>query len=307
MHAYRKQAASCPPKAILVFVLLAGSCLAGLCACQHQMANGGATVPARAATIQNKGSDTMVNLALAWAEAYAKARPDVHIAVTGGGSGTGIAALINRTVDLANASRRIKDEERAEAEANGVVPVEHTVAGDAIAVLVHPSNPIGGLTIPELSAVFSGKITNWSELGGEDRPIVLVSRESNSGTHVFFLETIVRQGKSGDKTLFSPDTLLMPSSEGISAEVRQNPNAIGYDGLGYVTPDQKVLGVARAAGKPYVLPTVASAQDGSYPIARGLYMYTVGEPQGEVRAYLDWIMGPAGQTIVKELGFVPLQ
>ena len=307
MQAYRKQAALCLPKAILMLALLAGPCLAGLCACKRQTGNGSATRPGRSATIQNKGSDTMVNLALAWAEAYAKARPEVHIAVTGGGSGTGIAALVNRTVDLANASRRIKDEERAQAKRNGVDPVEHTVAGDAIAVLVHSSNPISELTIPELSAVFSGKITNWRELGGEDRPIVLVSRESNSGTHVFFLETIVRQGKAGDKTLFSPDTLLMPSSEGISTEVRHNPNAIGYDGLGYVTRDQKVLGVARASGKPYVLPTVASAQDGSYPIARGLYMYSMGEPEGDIRDYLDWIMGPAGQTIVKELGFVPLR
>jgi len=248
----------------------------------------------------------MVNLALAWAEAYAALQPQVHIAVTGGGSGTGIAALVNRTVDLANASRRIKDEERAEAQKNGIDPVEHIVAGDAIAVVVHPSNSINGLTIPQLSDIFSGKIHNWSELGGENRPIVLVSRESNSGTHVFFLETVVRQGKSSDKTLFSPETLLMPSSEGISNEVRQNPNAIGYDGLGYITSDQKVLAVARGEGQPYVLPSVQTVQDGSYPIARSLYMYSASQPQGALRAYLDWIEGPHGQTIVQELGFVPL-
>jgi phosphate transport system substrate-binding protein len=181
------------------------------------------------------------------------------------------------------------------------------VAGDAIAIVVHPSNPVDGLTIPQLSATFSGKITNWREVGGEDRPIVLVSRESNSGTHVYFLEEVVRQGIKDDKTLFSPDTLLMPSSEGISTEVRQNPNAIGYDGLGYVTPDQKVVGVSRAEGEAYVLPSVETVRDGSYPIVRSLYIYTNGEPTGAILAYLNWIKGPEGQAIVQQLGFVPLQ
>jgi phosphate transport system substrate-binding protein len=263
--------------------------------------------PETATSIQNKGSDTLVNVALAWAEAYGKLHPEVQIAVTGGGSGTGIAALINATVDMANASRRIKDEERAQAEANGVVPVEHTVAGDAIAIVVHPSNPVDGLSIPQLSAIFSGQVTNWLEVGGEDRPIVLLSRESNSGTHVYFLEQVVRQGDKQARTLFSPDTLLMPSSEGISTEIRQNPNAIGYDGLGYVTHDQKVVAVAAVEGGDYIEPTVETVKDGSYPIARGLYIYTAGEPEGAVRVYLDWILGPDGQGIVKELGFVPLQ
>jgi len=287
--------------------ILALTMLIGLAACGAQTGQEATAVPGAQTAIQNKGSDTMVNLALAWAEAYGQIHPEVEVAVTGGGSGTGIAALINGTVDMANASRAIKDEERAQAEANGIEPVEHVVALDAIAVVVHPSNPVDGLTIPELAAIFSGKITNWREVGGEDRPIVLLSRESNSGTHVFFLEEVVRQGRTDDKTLFSPDTLLMPSSEGISAEVRQNPNAIGYDGLGYVTPDQKVLAVAPAEGQPYVLPAVDTVKDGSYPIARDLYVYTIGQPQGAILAYLDWIMGPEGQAIVKKLGFVPLQ
>jgi phosphate transport system substrate-binding protein len=287
--------------------ILALTMLIGLATCGAQSGQAGTAVPGAQTDIQNKGSDTMVNLALAWAEAYGQIHPEVQIAVTGGGSGTGIAALINGTVDMANASRAIKDEERAQAEANGIEPVEHVVALDAIAVVVHPSNPVNRLTIPELAAIFSGKITNWQEVGGEDRPIVLLSRESNSGTHVFFLEEVVRQGRTDDKTLFSPDTLLMPSSEGISAEVRHNPNAIGYDGLGYVTPDQKVLAVAPAEGQPYVLPAVDTVKDGSYPIARDLYIYTIGQPQGAILAYLDWIMGPEGQAIVKKLGFVPLQ
>ncbi len=285
--------------------LLAWILLAGLVACGAAPQVG--DVGTGGNSIQNKGSDTMVNLALAWAQTYGQLRTDVQVAVTGGGSGTGIAALINGTVDMANASRQIKTEERQKALDNGIEPVEHVVAGDAIAIVVHPSNPVDGLTIPQLSDIYSGKLTNWRQVGGEERPIVLLSRESNSGTHVFFLEHVVRQGREDDDTLFSPDTLLMPSSEGISAEVRQNPNAIGYDGLGYVTPDQKVVAVATEAGASYVLPTVETARDGSYPIARLLYIYTSGQPEGAVQDYLAWILGSEGQAIVRELGFVPLQ
>ena len=256
-------------------------------------------------TIENKGSDTLVNLALAWAEAYIELRPEVRISVTGGGSGTGIAAMINGTVNIANASRAMKPEEIAAAEANGITPVEFVVARDAIAVVVHPSNLVDRLTLPQISDIYTGKITNWSQMGGEDRPIVLLSRESNSGTYVYFLENVIRLGDKESDLLFSPDTLLMPSSEGISAEVRQNPNAIGYDGLGYVTPDQKVVAVARDANGPYVLPSVDTVNDGSYPISRPLYMYTAGEPTGEIRVYLDWILSE-GQALVAELGFVPL-
>jgi phosphate transport system substrate-binding protein len=256
--------------------------------------------------IENKGSDTIVNLALAWAEAYAQVQPEVRISITGGGSGTGIAAMINGTVDIANASRQMKPEEVAEARANGIEPVEHIVAGDAIAVVVHPSNPVNGLSVAQLSAIFTGQIANWRQVGGEDRPIVLLSRESNSGTYVYFLERVLREGIKEDERLFSTDTLLMPSSEGISNEIRQNPNAIGYDGLGYVTPDQKTLCVVDEPGDPCVLPSVETVQNGTYPIARPLFMYTAGEPTGAIREYLDWILGPEGQALVKELGFVPL-
>jgi phosphate transport system substrate-binding protein len=266
-----------------------------------------ATDSATGAAIENVGSDTMVNLALAWAEAYTGQHPQIQLSVTGGGSGTGIAALINGTVDVANASRRIKAEEITSAEANGVTPVERVVARDAIAIVVHPSNPVDQLTIGQLSAMYRGELTDWRQVGGEDRPVVLLSRESNSGTHVYFLEQVVRQGVKKDKSLFSPNTLLLPSSEGISAEVRQNPNAIGYDGLGYVTPDQKVIAVARDASEPYVLPTIETVNDGTYPIARDLYMYTAGEPAGAIATYLDWILSNEAQTIVRELGFVPLK
>ena len=256
-------------------------------------------------TIVNKGSDTIVNLALAWAEAYHQVEPEVSISVTGGGSGTGIAALINGTLDLANASRQIKPEERKQAEANGIIPVEFVVARDAIAIIVNPNNPVEQLTIGQLSDIYSGKIINWSQVGGEDRPIVKLSRETNSGTHVYFLEIVLRRGDSEDKTLFSPDTLLLPSSEGITAEVRDNPNAIGYDGLGYVTPDVKVIAVAADQSGPFVLPSGDTVNNGQYPIARDLYMYSADQPTGRVLDYLNWILGPEAQRIVSELGFVP--
>ena len=252
------------------------------------------------------GSDTLVNLALAWAEAYAAEHPSTRISVTGGGTGTGIAALINGTVDIANASREMKTEEVARAEANGIEPTEFVVARDAIAVVVNPVNPVSQLTLQQISDIFTGKLTNWQQVGGEDRPIVLLSRESNSGTYVYFLENVLGMGRSDGEELFSPDTLLMPSSEGISVEVRQNPNAIGYDGLGYVTSDQKVIAVAADASGEFRLPTIDKVNDGSYPISRALFMYTAGEPTGGVRSYLDWILS-AGQQQVAELGFVPLE
>jgi phosphate transport system substrate-binding protein len=294
----------------LAIRVMAGLLLAGLvcpiAACTPDKSTLSDDAPKDAQTVENKGSDTLVNLALAWAETYMQADPEVRISVTGGGSGTGIAAMINGTVDIANASRAMKPEEIAAAQANGIEPKEFVVARDAIAVVVHPSNPVDRLTLQQVSDIYTGGITNWSQVGGDDRPIVLLSRESNSGTYVYFLENVIRLGDTDSDLLFSPETLLMPSSEGISSEVRQNPNAIGYDGLGYVTPEQKMLAVAREAGAPYVLPSVDTVNDGSYPISRPLYMYTAGELTGDGKAYLDWILNE-GQAIVPVLGFVPLR
>jgi phosphate transport system substrate-binding protein len=257
-------------------------------------------------TIENKGSDTMVNLALAWAEEYQRLNPNISISVTGGGSGTGIAALINGTVDIANASRSIKPEEIELIRTNNVEPIEFVVARDAIAGIINLHNPIETLTLQQISDIFSGKYNNWLELGGEDRPIVRLSRETNSGTHVYFLEEVLRLGESDNDTLFSADTLLLPSSEGITAEVRDNPNAIGYDGLGYVTPEVKVVAVSTVAGMEFVIPSAETVNNGSYPIARDLYMYTSGQPSEVEESYLEWIMSPGAQAIVKELGFVPI-
>jgi len=288
-------------KHIIVIFLLASFVLTSC----GPASSAGAASDSQATYIENKGSDTIVNLALAWAERYQGDHPDVRISVTGGGSGTGIASLINGTVDIANASRQIKEEEVDEAKSNGIEPVEHIIARDAIAVIVNPENPVNELTLQQISDIYSGKITNWSEVGGEDRPIVRLSRETNSGTHVYFLETVLRLGSKEDKTLFSMDTLLLPSSEGIIAEVRQNPNAIGYDGLGYVPKDLKMIAIAKEAGGAYVLPSIETVNDKTYAIARDLYMYTNGEATGVVKEYLDWILSPEAQQIVEDLGFVP--
>jgi len=257
--------------------------------------------------IENKGSDTIVNLALAWAEAYQDLHPNIRVSVTGGGSGTGISALINGTTDVANASRQIKPEEINAIHASGSDPIEYKIARDAIAIIVHRDNPIDSLTLQQISDIYSGNINNWSELGGEKRPIVRLSRETNSGTHVYFLEKVLRLGDKSNHTLFSQDTLLLPSSEVISAEIRDNPNAIGYDGLGYVTEDMKVIAVAEDRDKKPVLPSIETVNNHTYPVSRNLYMYTAGEPPFFVKEYLDWIQSPEAQSIVIELGFVPLE
>jgi phosphate transport system substrate-binding protein len=259
------------------------------------------------AYIQNKGSDTIVNLALAWAEQYQIMHSEIRISVTGGGSGTGIGSLLNGTVDIANASRQISEEEIAQAGTRGIEAVEHVIARDAIAVIIHPENPVNQLTLEQVSAIFRGEYTNWQELGGEDRPIVKVSRETNSGTHVYFLEEVIRLGNEDNHEIFAAETLLLPSSEGIISEVSDNPNAIGYDGLGYVTEHVKVVAIAKTTGEDYVMPSADSVNSGLYPISRDLYMYTRKDPSEAVQAYLEWILSPEAQKIVTELGFVPVK
>ena len=293
-------------KRLFLTLVLSLLCIT-LTACQPSNSPGGEPAnPQPQTTIENKGSDTIVNLALAWAEAYQSVDPRVSISITGGGSGTGIAALINNTAQLANASRAIKEEERQAALANGIDPYEIVIARDAIAIIVNHANPVEQLTLQQLSDIYAGKIDNWREVGGDDRPIVRLSRETNSGTHVYFLETVLRLGDSKSKLLFDPRTLLLPSSEGITTEVRDNPNAIGYDGLGYVTHEVKVLRIASDPAGPYVLPSALSVNEGTYPISRDLYMYSNGAPQGLLKTYVDWILSPTAQEIVLDLGFVPV-
>jgi phosphate transport system substrate-binding protein len=290
------------------FGLLLVACLICLPACRQPANTQPINVPDNSPStyIENKGSDTLVNLALAWAEEYQKRHPEIQISVTGGGSGTGFASLINGTIDIANASRDIKQEEIDSALASGFTPVEHIVANDAIAVIVNPNNPIDNLTLVQVSGIFKGEITNWNEVGGEDRPIVKLSRETNSGTHIYFLETVIRLGNQNDKNIFSADTLLLPSSEGVIAEVRDNPNAIGYDGLGYVTDHVKMVALAPTETDAYILPSAATVTNGTYPIARHLFMFTRGDAEGPQKEYLDWILSEDAQAIVTELGFVPI-
>jgi len=288
---------------IIFFILLIFT------ACGSRNPQNNAQPPAASAQtyIENKGSDTLVNLALAWAEKYQNDHPEVQISVTGGGSGTGFAALINGSIDVANASRGIKPEEIEEAKKNGFEPVEIIVANDAIAVIVNPENPISELTLEQVSRIYKGELTNWKELGGEDRPIVRLSRETNSGTHVYFLETVIRLGSSEDKAIFSADTLLLPSSEGIIAEVSDNPNAIGYDGLGYIVDSVKVLAIGEDPDGPYFLPSVKTVKKHQYLISRDLFMDINGAPQGNLKDYIDWILQPEAQAIVTALGFIPIQ
>ncbi len=257
--------------------------------------------------IQNRGSDTLLNVAQAWAEAYAAVNPDVAVAVTGGGSGTGISAMINGNVDIANASRKMREAEIAAARENGVEPVEFIVGYDALAVYLHEDNPIENLSLARLKAIYGegGPVTRWSDLGvavpgcGSDE-IVLVSRQNNSGTYVYFKETVL-----GDDTEYKLGSRDMHGSKDVVDLVENTPCAIGYSGLAYATEHVGTPCVAVEEGGICVEPTVATAVDGSYPIARPLMMYTAGEPQGAVKDYMDWILSDEGQCVIVERGYAP--
>lgn len=259
--------------------------------------------------VQNKGSDTMVNLAQAWAENYRRVRPEVGIAVSGGGSGTGIAALINGTVDLANASRDIKAEEQESIrKANGKAAVEHVVAFDAVVFYVHAANPLTGLTLEQIACIYGegGACESWSQLdvevpGCAGQTIIRVSRQSNSGTYEFVRDHVL--GKERDFKLGSRD---MQGSKDVVDLVAHTPCAIGYSGIGYATADVKAICVSAKTGEPCVTPTVEAARSKVYPLARPLYMYTLGEATGSVQEYLAWIHSADGQRIVGENGFVPI-
>jgi phosphate transport system substrate-binding protein len=283
-------------KNYLVFVLFMCLALAMAAGC------GG-----RKRAVQIKGSDTMVNLAQAWTEEFMKENPDISIAVTGGGSGTGIAALINKSTDITQSSREMEKKEIEQAEKNGIEPKTIHVANDGITVVVHPSNPVSKLSIRQLSDIFSGKITNWREIGGPDKKMVILSRDRNSGTHIFFLEHVVKLGLKKSKSEFAPGVLMMPSSQAIVEEVTANPSAIGYIGLGYLSSKEKALAIAGYGGSIYVKPSIQTVLSGQYPIARSLYFYTNGEPIGNIKAFIDFVLSSKGQQIVKKMDFVPIK
>lgn len=258
-------------------------------------------------SIQVKGSDTMVNLAQGWAEDFSKKNPGVNAAVTGGGSGTGIAALIAGTADIAISSRTMKEKEINKAKENGIDPYEIKAALDGLAVVVHPSNSVSQLTIEQLSDIFTGKIKNWNEVGGVNLPIVILSREVNSGTHVYFKEHVLRKGNEKSAEEFSPAALLMPSSQAIADEIAQNANAVGYYGMGYISSKQKVIAVAKDKNSPYIKPILENVQNNSYPISRPLLIYTKGQPQGIIKVFLDFVLSKEGQEIVRKTDFVPIK
>jgi phosphate transport system substrate-binding protein len=269
-----------------------------------------ATLTVQARTlIQNKGSDTLVNVAQAWAEAYPEVNPEVAVAVSGGGSGTGIAAMINGTVDIANASRTMKEKEIKSAEANGQHPVEHVVGFDALAVFINNNNPITTLSIEQLRDIYGRdpKFTKWSDLGVkvpgcDSDEIVVASRQNNSGTYAYFKETVL-----GEKGKYRTGTLDMHGSKEVVDLVENTACAIGYSGLAYATEHVKKVCIATETGGPCIEPTVATASDHSYPIARPLFMYTNGEPKGEIKEYLDWILSDAGQCILLKKGYAPVR
>ncbi|MGK0480061.1 MAG: phosphate transport system substrate-binding protein [Planctomycetota bacterium] len=286
-------------KPTLLLTALASLTVLGLTAC------GGSAN--RAGLIQNKGSDTLVNVAQAWAEEYAKVNPAVSVAVSGGGSGVGISAMINGTTDIANASRAMKDKEIDLAKGNGIDPKEHIVGFDALAVYVNKENPIESISLEQLADIYGefGKTTKWSQLGitmpdEKSDEIIRVSRQNNSGTYAYFRNTVL--GKSGNYKLGSLD---LHGSKDVVENVEITVGAIGYSGLAYATDHVKLVPVIRDGGEP-VAPSTASAVDGSYPIARPLFMYTAGEPKGEVKAYMDWILSPVGQKIIVAKGYAPV-
>ena len=257
--------------------------------------------------IQVKGSDTMVNLGQAWSEDFMKDNPTISIAVTGGGSGVGIAAIIAGTTDIAECSRNMEPKEIEEANQRGVYPKEIHVANDGITLVVNPANPVSKLTRQQLSDIYTGKIKNWKEVGGQDEKIVALSRDRNSGTHVFFLEHVVKLGDAKNANEFAATVLMMPSSQAIVDEVVANPSAIGYVGLGYLTNKEKALAVAKDRTASYVLPSVATVTNGRYPISRSLLFYTNGEPSGEVKSFVDYVLSPEGQKVVLKMDFVPVK
>ena len=276
---------------------------------ESSLSNGSSTKEEKV-TIQNAGSDTMVNLAQAWAESYASLEQKISVEVSGGGSGTGIAALINGTVDIANCSRSMKPSEIEKAVQNtGKEPKEFIVGFDALAVYVHKENPLEKISLQQLADIYGeqGQMTTWSKLdiqyaACKSDEIIRVSRQSNSGTYVYFREAIL--GKTGDFKLGSRD---LHGSKDVVELVANTPCAIGYSGMGYATDHVKMLKVSKKDGEQAAGPSVENTLNGTYPIARPLYIYSLGEPSGDVKKYLDWILSETGQSIVSKSGYVPVE
>ena len=251
-----------------------------------------------------KGSDTMVHLASSWAETFMMQNPDIEVSVTGGGSGTGIAALLNGTTDICAASRKIKDKELQLALEKNIHPHEIAVAKDGIAVVVHPNNPVKELTLEQLSKIFTNKSLRWSDVGGPDEEILVLSRESSSGTYVFFQEMVLKRQD------YMQDAKLMPATSAIIQSVSTDKSAIGYVGLGYglaAKDNVKILAVKADDNSHAVMPSDETVKSGQYAIARPLFLYLNGEPKGTVKQFIDFCLSPEGQAVVKDTGYVAIQ
>lgn len=254
-----------------------------------------------AKVVQLKGSDTILNVSQSIAESYMQKNPKSRIAVTGGGSGVGISALINGTTDIGMASRNIKEKELKLAESKGVKIKEIVLGHDGITIILNKNNKINNLTHEQLAKVFRGEITNWKELGGEDAKIVVLSRDTSSGTHEFFKEHIIRENNSKPSAEYGKNTLYMPSNEAIKQEVKSNINAIGYIGMGYYDDSVKDITVDS------IEPSVANVMDKKYPIAREVYWYINDNGNADVNSLVEFSLSKEGQDIVKSEGFVPVK
>ncbi|MGI5819237.1 MAG: phosphate ABC transporter substrate-binding protein [Armatimonadota bacterium] len=265
---------------------------------------------AEAGTIEIIGSTTSLPVATAWAHAFHEKNPSVEINVSGGGSGNGIKAVIDGTTDIGNSSREIKESEIELAQRNNVNPVEHIIAYDGLAPIVHPDNPAGALSVQQLSEIYSGEVTKWSEVGvtgmANDN-IVVVSRDSASGTYESWKELVIQMRGADEDRDYAPAALKKNSNRDVRQTVADTPSAIGYIGLGYVDDSVKVVPVIPLEGGEAILATSENVQNGSFPVARALYMYTNGEPTGIVADFLEWGKGAEGQALVAEEGFVPIE
>jgi phosphate transport system substrate-binding protein len=260
----------------------------------------GSNISAAAAqSITLKGSDTMLQLGQGWAAAYMKAKPGKTVTVTGGGSSTGIAALINGSTDVANASRIMKGSEVDKAKARGFVPFEVPVARDGLAIIVNPRNPLKSISMDQLKGIYSGSVKNWNQIGGPNQAIVTIGRDSSSGTYGFFQDTVLKSGP------YRADMQTTPSTNAIGQTVAQDAGAIGYVGVAYAKAfgDRvKVLAVSRGSG-PAVEPTEDNVRNGKYPLWRYLYMYTRGKPSGAAKEFIDWVRSSGGQQVVEQVGY----
>lgn len=301
------------PKTYFLFLTFSMSLILGsLNGCGQKKETAPAPAPAggNSDTITVKGSDTMVVLGQRWAETYMKEMPGISIQVTGGGSGTGIAALLNGTTNIANLSRAAKKEEIEKAKGQGRELKEIPVAFDGLAVIVNHANTVPELTIQQLMGIYTGHFNNWKEVGGPDHKILRYCRESNSGTYVFFKEHIL-----GERD-YAPDCQTMPGTGAVAEAVSRDPNGIGYGGVSYFEKrkELRVLGLKKDEASPTISPLTADGKVNSvqirnteYPISRHLFIYVAGKPSAQVQAYIDWILSDSGQKVVEEVGYVPLR